>query len=397
MRLLLLRQWVVVLVAAAATVSAAEEETRSFREIVEADTQNTLQDGTFLRFDGTSAGGQCPSCLAIDPYWRHYPVKHPGIVIRSLDCSTAPAVCAATDVKTHLVQQFPTFALYKYGTLRWYTGPKSIYGLEHWISSNNSEAVDDGRQMHRNFDQLYTTMGWVGDDSDSAGSGTGSTLDTNAHYLDYLQRLLSDTTLNIQSIVDVGCGDFHVMQHVDLGVDQSYHGYDVSQVAIDRAHQKLTWKQEKDDDDEDDDDEDDEEEDSSTKNKKITFTVSEPQQQYERADLIIIKDVLQHLPLADALAITNQLSKFRYALVLNDVNPTLLNLDIDDKSRLPLVPGGYRSLDVQQAPFGLTCHEVHLLHHSLQSTIRGAQKMTCLVVVADQTTPTTKSHSDNEL
>ena len=384
MRLSLIRQWMV-LATVAVAVSVAEAENRSFREIVAADTQNTLQDGTFLRFDGTISGGHCPSCLAIDPFWIQYPVKHPGALIISLDCGTAPAVCSAVDVRMHLVQQTPTFALYKYGTLRWYDGPKSIYGLEHWISSN-IEAVDDGRQMHRNFDQLYTNMGWVGD-TDSAGSGTGSTMEINAHYLDYLLHLLSDNTKNIRSIVDVGCGDFHFMQHVDLGVGvdhglgssreddrRSYHGYDVSAVAIDRAHQTLQQKKEK----------------GYADSTKITFTVSEPNQQYEGADLIIIKDVLQHLPLVDALDITHQLSKFKYALVINDFNPTLTNLDIDNTSKLPLVPGGYRSLDIQQAPFGLTCHEVHQLHPSLQPTIHGAQKTTCLVIMADQT-PTKSS------
>jgi len=236
------------------------------------------------------------------------------------------------------------------------------------------------KNKNKNQDKKRDFAGSV----DSARSETGSTLKQNAQYHKYLQRLLSNTTKNIRSIVDVGCGDFDFMQHVDLDLNvglgagddrRRYHGYDVSTVAIDRA--RTTEKRRK------------------LENKKKngyedssshTFTVSEPQQQYEGADLIIIKDVLQHLPLVDALAITNQLSKFKYALLINDVNPTLTNPTLtDDTSRVPLVPGGYRSLDVQQAPFDLICEEVHQLHLSLQPTIHGAQKTTCLVVMADQT------------
>jgi hypothetical protein len=64
------------------------------------------------------------------------------------------------------------------------------------------------------------------------------------------------------------------------------------------------------------------------------------------ADLLICKDVLQHLPNAHVQQILNQAKKFKYCLFVNDINYIYMsNQDIE--------VGGYRPLDLTQAPFYL--------------------------------------------
>jgi hypothetical protein len=64
------------------------------------------------------------------------------------------------------------------------------------------------------------------------------------------------------------------------------------------------------------------------------------------ADLLICKDVLQHLSNRDISIFLKKLSKFKYCLITNDVDPDTLssyNQDIET--------GGYRTLDLRAYPF----------------------------------------------
>ena len=60
------------------------------------------------------------------------------------------------------------------------------------------------------------------------------------------------------------------------------------------------------------------------------------------ADLLICKDVLQHLPHEDIIALVAQLHKFKYCLITNDIGTN------QSTSR-----GGYRGLDLTLPPFSL--------------------------------------------
>jgi hypothetical protein len=59
-------------------------------------------------------------------------------------------------------------------------------------------------------------------------------------------------------------------------------------------------------------------------------------------DLIIIKDVLQHLPNDSIVKILNKIEKCcRIALICDDLG----------ESNIDIVPGGYRRLNLSAAPF----------------------------------------------
>lgn len=65
---------------------------------------------------------------------------------------------------------------------------------------------------------------------------------------------------------------------------------------------------------------------------------------YIAADLLICKDVLQHLNFQEINNIISEFHKFKYIIMINDIENTS-NKDIKN--------GGYRSLNIEKAPFNI--------------------------------------------
>jgi len=79
----------------------------------------------------------------------------------------------------------------------------------------------EGLDLAQRFARIYETDLWEGAES---RSGAGSGLDSTARLRAELPRLLQ--RLDIRSMLDVPCGDFHWMRHIDLG-DIAYVGGDI--------------------------------------------------------------------------------------------------------------------------------------------------------------------------
>ena len=150
-------------------------------------------------------------------------------------------------------------------------------------------------------------------------SGSGSSLKNAKPYVDFLQKFIKEH--KIQSVVDAGCGDWQFSRHIDWsGIE--YVGFDIVPKVI-RANQKKYR----------------------TPNIhffKADFTTMN----FSPADLLVCKDVLQHLPNREILLFLKQLPKFKYCLITNDVHPVSLSSD-----NLDIRPGYYRTLDLTEAPF----------------------------------------------
>jgi hypothetical protein len=78
-----------------------------------------------------------------------------------------------------------------------------------------------------------------------------------------------------------------------------------------------------------------------------------------KADLLIIKDVLQHLSHADISAVLAQLPRYRHVLIVNDVLPRSLTAEF-----VEITTGAYRPLDVTQPPFSLPGTKVMAWRHA---------------------------------
>lgn len=180
--------------------------------------------------------------------------------------------------------------------------------------------------MAQTVEEAFTIIyrdGWWGQNSwGENSSGEGSTLTNTEAYRACLQQLLGDK--NIQSVVDLGCGDWEFSQAINWdGI--RYLGLDVVKSVIEKNQKKFTQP-------------------------NISFIqIDGTQSPLPPADLLICKDVLQHLSNEDVWEIVNQFPKFKYCLITNDVDPDSLS------SSNPQIPRGHlRPLDLTQPPFCLT-------------------------------------------
>jgi hypothetical protein len=173
--------------------------------------------------------------------------------------------------------------------------------------------------MTNNFDQIYSQNAWV------YGSGEGSLPKQTRPYVKWLQAFLRKH--HFQSVVDMGCGDWQFSRLIDWG-GISYQGFDVVSSVIANNQARFT-------------------------SSNVSFHLySGNGDELPSGDLLIVKDVLQHLSNKNILAFLPNTRKYKYCLITNCVNPSgdTTNTDIED--------GGFRYLDLRLPPFSVDAEEV---------------------------------------
>jgi len=178
------------------------------------------------------------------------------------------------------------------------------------------DAVGRQSPLTKTFNRIYSEGVWGRDVGGKGTSGSGSTLEITREYRAYLEDFIRKH--RVGSIVDAGCGDWSFSSAIDWG-GASYLGVDIASDVIEANRSKH-------------------------QKRGVTFQVGDITAELPPADLLISKDVLQHLP--DALVhkfITNNLKKGKYKWVLLTNDRGIGNTDI--------VPGGYRAIDLSAPPF----------------------------------------------
>ena len=164
------------------------------------------------------------------------------------------------------------------------------------------------------FSKIYKEDLWHG------GSGAGSKLENIKEYVDILQKYIDKP--EVKTVLDLGCGDWQFSKFLDLS-SVSYLGVDVVESIIESNSTSYSAS-------------------------NIKF-ISRDITTYEvpKADLIICKDVLQHLCNKDVVTILVKIiTSSKFSLITNDFNPdNTENKDIDN--------GNYRCLDLTLSPFYL--------------------------------------------
>jgi SAM-dependent methyltransferase len=176
------------------------------------------------------------------------------------------------------------------------------------------DAVNQQR-LTSTFNRIYAEGTW-GTVAGRGTSGTGSTLAITQEYRAYVEDFIK--THSIRSVVDAGCGDWSFSSAITWG-DASYLGVDIASDVIATVRSKH-------------------------EKGKIRFQVGDITDELPAADLLISKDVLQHL--SNALVhkfITNNLRKGKYKWVILTNDRGSRNSDI--------VSGGYRAIDLAAPPF----------------------------------------------
>jgi 2-polyprenyl-3-methyl-5-hydroxy-6-metoxy-1,4-benzoquinol methylase len=164
------------------------------------------------------------------------------------------------------------------------------------------------------FSKIYKEDLWHG------GSGAGSKLENVKEYVEVLQKYIDKP--EVKTVLDLGCGDWQFSKFLDLS-SVSYLGVDVVESVIESNSTSYSAS-------------------------NIKF-ISRDITTYEvpKADLIICKDVLQHLSNKDVVTILVKIiTSSKFSLITNDFKPeNTENKDINN--------GDYRCLDLTLSPFYL--------------------------------------------
>ena len=164
------------------------------------------------------------------------------------------------------------------------------------------------------FSKIYKEDLWHG------GSGAGSKLENVKEYVEILQKYIDKP--EVKTVLDLGCGDWQFSKFLDLS-SVSYLGVDVVESIIESNSTSYSAS-------------------------NIKF-ISRDITTYElpKVDLIICKDVLQHLCNKDVVTtLVKIITSSKFSLITNDFNPeNTENKDIDN--------GNYRCLDLTLSPFYL--------------------------------------------
>lgn len=193
------------------------------------------------------------------------------------------------------------------------------------------------------FSKIYDRHIWKG----RSLSGPGSDAERTREFRALLATFMKDH--HVQSVVDLGCGDWSYSQLIDwTGI--RYTGVDTVDSVVEK-NQRLYAKA------------------------NISFLCRDAaQQDIPPADLIIVKEVLQHLPNKDVQTILSKLPAFRYALLVNDVShhirgswKNLWRWQPICPTNTDVAPGGYRLLALQKPPFSLPATRLLVYHNQYRN------------------------------
>lgn len=162
---------------------------------------------------------------------------------------------------------------------------------------------------------------------DGQGSGPGSLPEYTAAYRHLINDLIR--THRARSVLDFGCGDWQFSRLIDWG-EALYYGVDVVPELIARLRKEYGAPD------------------------RVFFTVDPQDPELPNAvDLVVCKDVLQHLSNAEILRLLERFKVAKRWLLVNDIHPSLAENNKD------IATGGYRCLDLSAPPFSLPGKEVY--------------------------------------
>lgn len=139
------------------------------------------------------------------------------------------------------------------------------------------------------FTQLYEENFWGG--TTSPKSGTGSTKTAALPYVQSVKNFIE--TKSINTVLDIGHGDWEMWGEYQFS-DVNYTGIDVYESLSKNLAERFG-------------------------NQNRSFkNINAVLEELPPADLVITKDVLQHLPLSDIEIILNKLGRYKYLIICND-------------------------------------------------------------------------------
>lgn len=171
--------------------------------------------------------------------------------------------------------------------------------------------------LEERFSRIVSSNAWG---SKETPCGPGSTIEACAEIIERLPLWIR--ALKIKSVVDLGCGDFHWLKEVDLS-GLEYDGYDIVRSAVESARKYAS--------------------------KNIRFHHADILSiDIKRADLILCKDVLIHLPDQDVLTLLRHIRENGSHFLASTTAPGWPNI-----FRAGMNAGEFGPIDLQQTPYDL--------------------------------------------
>jgi SAM-dependent methyltransferase len=184
-------------------------------------------------------------------------------------------------------------------------------------------SCESAENPHEVFSDIYDHGRWGRNSQHEGISGVGSIYKNARPYVKLLQKFINKH--HIKTVVDIGCGDWELAKHIRWG-SIKYYGYDVVKKVINRDIAKYG------------------------SSKKHFFCADGIHSNLPKADLLICKDVLQHLPNEYIRDFISKMDGFKYCLITNDISSPLVNSNqVNGDIRM----GSGRFIDLSQPPFNI--------------------------------------------
>ncbi len=184
-------------------------------------------------------------------------------------------------------------------------------------------------KAERYFSDVYDHAAWGHNEMGEGSSGPGSLVHEAIPFINYIQNFLE--THEIDSVVDVGCGDWVLAREINWG-KRNYLGIDVVESVIEKNQVNY----------------------SSDNIHFLKFDAGIDS--ISPGDLLICKDVFIHLPYSEINNILKESNKFKYCIFVNDVEGSGVNIDLPNY--------GFRSVYLTTFPFNLIPTQVtHYISH----------------------------------
>jgi SAM-dependent methyltransferase len=171
--------------------------------------------------------------------------------------------------------------------------------------------VDEIMHLREAFERVYRRNEW------GQGSGPGSSPANTIEYRAFVSRFIEAN--GIRRVTDLGCGDWQFSHLMDLS-SVEYLGLDVVPEIVERNRSHFSQP-------------------------NLRFEVFASLEALPRGDLLLAKEVLQHLPNSIINEYLDAIRrKYRFALLTNSTEPrNLANCEIE--------PGGFRPIRLEKPPF----------------------------------------------
>lgn len=193
-------------------------------------------------------------------------------------------------------------------------------------------------EAEKAFTKIYSYGTW----DESGFSLSGSQVEVTREYMDYLQEFLK--THEIKKVVDLGCGDWAFSRYIDWeGIE--YIGYDIVPSVIERNTRLFSAP-------------------------NITFIYANIEEiDLPDADLVLCKDVFQHLPNTSIHHLLKKMEKYPRCIITNYIDMVKPNRNNRD-----IKIGYYHPISLTKAPFnvqgevvlrflsGIGCKETVYIH-----------------------------------